>query len=493
MNLIPNQQIYSSKIMYILGEKSLLSGFLLSNATTKQSFRIFYPVNVFLPMRKFHYLILAFLAFPLLSITLNEDPEKVSARGNGPEKLYAKIDQLASQYNEEVISLRRHFHEHPELSNREFKTSERVVEELDALGLEIQTGIAHTGVVAILKGGKPGKTVALRADMDALPVEERTGLSFASTVKGELNGQEVPVMHACGHDAHTAILLGVAKILVDIREEIPGEVRFLFQPCEEGPPGDEEGGAKLMVEEGALEGVDAIFGLHVKKELNVGEIGLKSEGFMAAADRFVIRVKGKQTHGSTPWTGVDPKVVASQVVQGLQNIVARQTNLVQAPAVISVGSMHGGLRFNIIPEEVELVGTIRTLDSKMQDDIHKRVNRTVRSICESAGATAEIDIQKMCPVTWNDVALTEQMLPSLKRTAGGDHVNNLKPIMGAEDFAFYSKEIPGLFYFVGITPKGKSPEDAAPHHTPEFFIDESGLELGVRSLARLAVDFLHGG
>ncbi len=438
-------------------------------------------------MRKFPLLLIGFLAFLFLSFAPNETLEK------GPDKLYLKIDQLAHQYNEEVISLRRHFHQNPELSNREFKTSARVAEELKMLGLEVQTGVAHTGVVAVLKGGKPGKTVALRADMDALPVEERTGLAFASTVKGELNGQEVPVMHACGHDAHTAILLGVAKILVAIREDLPGEIRFLFQPCEEGPPGDEEGGAKLMVEAGVLKGVDAIFGLHVKKELNVGEIGLKPEGFMAAADRFVIKIKGKQTHGSTPWTGVDPIVVSSQVVQGLQNIVARQTNLVQAPAVISVGSIHGGLRFNIIPEEVELVGTIRTLDSKMQEDIHRRVLRTVNSICESAGATAEIKIQKMCPVTWNDVSLTEQMLPSLRETAGSEHVAMLKPIMGAEDFAFYSKEVPGLFYFVGITPKGTAPEDAAPHHTTEFFVDESGLELGVRSMARLAVDYLYGG
>lgn len=445
--------------------------------------RVFLQRALYLSMRKFHLLLLAFLALASFSFTSE----------GGPEKLYLKIDALASQYNQEVITLRRHFHENPELSNREFKTSARVAEELKALGLEVQTGIAGTGLVATLKGGKPGKTVALRADMDALPVEERTGLPFASKVKGELNGQEVPVMHACGHDAHTAILLGVAKILVDIKKDLPGEVRFIFQPCEEGPPGDEEGGAKVMVEEGVLKGVDAIFGLHVKKELNVGEIGLKSEGFMAAADRFVIKVKGKQTHGSTPWTGVDPIVVSSQIVQGIQNIVARQTNLVQAPAVISVGSIHGGLRFNIIPEEIEMVGTIRTLDSKMQDDIHMRLKRTVNSICESAGATAEIELQRMCPVTWNDVDLTSQMLPSLRATAGGEHVSMLKPIMGAEDFAFYSKEIPGLFYFVGVTPKGKSPEDAAPHHTPEFFVDESGLELGVRSMARLAVDYLYGG
>lgn len=431
-------------------------------------------------MKKLHLVILPLLFLPLFSFL----------PGGGPDKLYPKIDQLADKYQQEVISLRRHFHQNPELSNREFKTAARVAEELKKLGLEVKTGIAHTGVVAILKGGKAGKTVALRADMDALPVEERTGLDFASVAKGELNGQEVPVMHACGHDAHTAILLGVAKVLSEIKDDLHGEVRFFFQPCEEGPPAGEEGGAYLMVKEGVLEGVDAIFGLHVKKELNVGQIGYKPEGFMAAADRFVVKVKGKQTHGSTPWTGVDPIVVASQIIQGFQNIISRQVNLVQAPAVLSVGSIHGGLRFNIIPEEIEMVGTVRTLDSKMQDHIHERMHKTANSIAESAGATVEVDIQKMCPVTWNNVELTAQMLPSLQAAAGAENVQAIKPIMGAEDFAFYSDEIPGLYYFVGVTPKDQSPEAAAPHHTPEFFVDESGLNLGVRSLSRLAVDYL---
>lgn len=408
-----------------------------------------------------------------------------------PEALKRHIAKGSTQVQKAVIELRRHFHEHPELSNREFKTAARVARELNALGLETSTQIAHTGVVGILKGGLPGKTVALRADMDALPVEERTGLSFASKQKGLVNGQEVPVMHACGHDAHTAILLGVAKILSDHKELIPGTVKFIFQPCEEGPPKGEEGGAALMVKENVLDGVDAIFGLYVKKELNVGQIGYRSEGFMAAADRFVIRIKGKQTHGSTPWTGVDPIVVSSQVIQGLQNIISRQTNLVENPAVLSIGSIHGGLRFNIIPEEVELVGTLRTLDPAMQNDIHKRIQNTVDAICQSAGAKAEVTIEKMCPVTRNHPGLTQQMLPTLENVAGKEHVNSIKPIMGAEDFAYYTEKIPGLYFFVGVTPKGDDPAQAAPHHTPEFFVDEDGLQLGVHSLARLAVDYLY--
>ncbi|MCB9230907.1 MAG: amidohydrolase [Bacteroidia bacterium] len=410
--------------------------------------------------------------------------------GGTPEKISRNLRELAASSVPTVIELRRYFHQNPELSNREFKTAAKVAEFLTSLGLEVKTGVAHTGVIATLKGGKPGKTVALRADMDALPVPERTGLPFASTAKGNLNGQEVSVMHACGHDAHTAILLGVARVLSSLKAELPGTVVFLFQPSEEGAPEGEEGGASLMVKEGALKGVDAIFGLHVKKEMNVGQIGYRPEGFMAAADRFVIRVKGKQTHGSTPWTGVDPIVVSAQIVQGLQNIISRQTNLTEAAAVITVGSIHGGLRFNIIPEEVEMVGTVRTLDSKMQDEIHRRMVQTTHSIAESAGAEAEIDIQRMCPVTYNDIELTRKMLPSLQTAAGAENVFSTKPIMGAEDFAFYQKEVPGLYFFVGITPKGADAELAPPHHTPEFFIDESGLELGVRALSQCAVDYL---
>lgn len=413
-----------------------------------------------------------------------------AAFSGGPSKFASKIDSLAASVEQEVIQLRHHFHQFPELSNREFKTAEKIAEILRGLGLEVKTGVAKTGVVATLVGGKPGKTVALRADIDALPVEERTGLAFASKEKGDLEGKNVSVMHACGHDAHTAILLGVAKVLSQVKAEIPGKVVFLFQPCEEGPPGDEEGGADLMVREGVLKGVDAIFGLHVKKELNVGEIGYREGGIMAAADRFVLKIKGKQTHGSTPWTGVDPVMVSAQVVQGLQNIVSRQTDLVENPAVISIGSINGGLRFNIIPEEIEMVGTVRTLDSDMQDEIHRRMHQTVKGITESAGATAELRIQKMCPVTTNDPELTRRMVPTLQSVAGTDHVQVVKPIMGAEDFAFYQQQIPGLYFFVGITPQGQSPESAAPHHTPEFFVDDTGMLLGVRSLCHLAVDYL---
>lgn len=416
----------------------------------------------------------------------------ICSLSGGPSKLSSRVDDLATSVEQEVIQLRHHFHQYPELSNREFKTAAKIAEYLQGLGLEVRTGVAKTGVVATLLGGKPGKTVALRADIDALPVEERVPLAFASKEKGELEGKTVSVMHACGHDAHTAILLGVAKVLTSLKAQIPGKVVFLFQPCEEGPPGDEEGGADLMVREGVLEGVDAIFGLHVKKELNVGEIGYREGGIMAAADRFVLKIKGKQTHGSTPWTGVDPVMVSAQVVQGLQNIISRQTDLVENPAVISIGSINGGLRFNIIPEEIEMVGTVRTLDSGMQDEIHRRMHQTVNHIAESAGATAELKIQKMCPVTTNHPELTRRMLPSLQAAAGKEHVTVVKPIMGAEDFAFYQQKIPGLYFFVGITPKGQSPESAAPHHTPDFFVDDTGLLLGVRSLCYLAVDYLGG-
>ena len=409
----------------------------------------------------------------------------------GGPSLHEKIDQLVSEIDGKVIEWRRDIHENPELSNREFKTAEKIAAHLKSLGMEVQTGIAHTGVVGILKGGKPGPVVALRADIDALPVTENTGLAFASTVKADFNGQEVGVMHACGHDAHTAILMGAAEVLTSIKADLKGTVKFIFQPCEEGAPKGEEGGAELMVKEGVLSNPkpDAIFGLHVKKELNVGQIGYRPGGIMAATDRFTIKVKGKQTHGSTPWTGVDPIVTASQIIMGLQTIVSRETPLVNDAAVVTVGSIHGGLRFNIIPSEVELIGTVRTLNDATQDRIHEAIRLKATKIAESNGATAEVVIEKMCPVTYNDPAVTGQMVSSLQDAAGAENVNQIKAIMGGEDFAYYQKEIPGLYYFVGVTPVGKDAGAAPPHHTPEFFIDESGLQLGVKSLCYLVVDY----
>ncbi len=402
------------------------------------------------------------------------------------------IDKKAGEIEKKVIEWRRHLHANPELSNREFKTAEMIAAHLKKLGLEVKTGVAHTGVVGLLRGGKPGPVVALRADMDALPVTERTPVPFASKVRAEYNGQEVGVMHACGHDTHVAILMGVAEVMAGLREKLPGSIKFIFQPAEEGAPAGERGGARLMVEEGVLENpaVDAIFGLHIMSKLPVGHIAYRPGGFLAASDVFTIKVKGKQTHGSTPWQGVDPIVTAAQIITGLQTIISRQTELTQDAAVITVGKIQGGVRSNIIPEEVELVGTIRTLQTTMQDKIHKKIHLTATKIAESAGAQAEVTIRKGYPVTHNDPELTERMLPTLRDVAGSQNVHLIPAITGAEDFSFYQKKVPGVFIFLGGMPADMQPEQAAPHHTPDFYIDESGFVLGVRTLARLAVDYM---
>ncbi len=405
------------------------------------------------------------------------------------------IDRLAKEVEAKVIAWRRDIHEHPELSNREFRTAKLVAEHLQKLGLEVKTGVAKTGVVAVLKGGKPGPVVALRADMDALPVVEAVDLPFASKVKGEYEGKEVGVMHACGHDTHVAILMGVAEMFAKVKEQLPGTVKFIFQPAEEGPPRGEEGGAALMVKEGVLENPkpNAIFGLHVVAMMNTGTIGYRSGPMMAAADIFHIKVKGRQTHGSQPWSGVDPIVTASQIVLGLQTIVSRQVNITNEPAVVTIGSIHGGNRFNIIPEEVEMVGTIRTFDEAMRDDIHKRIKNTAEMIAASQGASVQVEIEKPYSVTINDEELTALMVPTLKRVAGDANVKVRPKTTGAEDFAFYQQKIPGLFYFVGITPPSADLTKVAVNHSPKFFVDESGLLLGIRSLAALAVDYLQMG
>ncbi|AHJ99603.1 amidohydrolase [Hymenobacter swuensis] len=403
-----------------------------------------------------------------------------------------RIAKLAAQQEAQVIAWRRDLHEHPELGNQETRTAALVAEHLRKLGLEVQTGVARTGVVALLKGGKPGLVVALRADMDGLPVTESNALPFASKARTQYNGQEVGVMHACGHDTHVAMLLGAAEVLVKMRQELPGTVKFIFQPAEEGSLPGQEGGARLMVKEGVLDKpkVDAIFGVHIQAQTEVGQLSYRPGGEMASSDVFNIKVKGKSAHGAYPWLAVDPVVTAAQIVLGLQTIVSRQAELTEDAVVLTVGMVHGGVRNNIIPEQVELMGTIRCLNKEMQQKVWAAVRRTATGIAESAGATAEVDITNYAPITYNDPRLTEQMVPSLQRAAGPANVRVQKAVTGAEDFAFYQEKVPGVFVFVGGMPKGKNPAETAPHHTAGFFIDESGLTLGVRTLVTLATDYL---
>ena len=401
-----------------------------------------------------------------------------------------RIDEAAKRVAPKVIECRRDIHEHPELGNREFRTSKLVADRLRALRIEVRTPIAHTGVVGVLRGGKGGKVVGLRADMDALPITEQVDLPFKSTVRSTYNGQDVGVMHACGHDAHVAVLLGAAEVLSSVRSDVPGTVVFLFQPAEEGAPAGEEGGAELMVKEGALDNpkVDAVFGLHVTSRYPVGTISYRPGSMMAAVDSFRIKVHGKQTHGAYPWLGVDPIVVASQIVLGLQTIASRQLDVSLAPSIVTVAAIHGGVRNNIIPGEVEMIGTIRSLDAKMRDDIHQRIKRTANDIASSGGAKADVTIETGYPITYNDPKLTERMAPVFKRVT--DEVKVVNPTLGAEDFSFFQQKVPGLFFWLGTRPANQTPEQAAPNHSPLFFVDESGLELGVRALAHLAVDYL---
>tara|TARA_R110000868_G_scaffold987_4_gene7357 strand:+ start:31 stop:1338 length:1308 start_codon:yes stop_codon:yes gene_type:complete len=406
--------------------------------------------------------------------------------------LKTKINSKSEAIEAKVIEWRRDFHENPELGNREFKTAEKIAQHLRSLGMEVQTGVAKTGVVGILKGGKPGPVVALRADIDALPVKERVDIPFASKQEGEYNGQKVSIMHACGHDTHIAMLMGTAEVLASVRKELKGIVKFIFQPAEEGAPDGEEGGAELMVKEGVLNNpkVDVIFGLHINAQTEVGTIKYRPEGTMAASDWFKIKISGKQTHGAYPWLGIDPIVTASQIILGLQTIVSRNLNIAETGAVISVGKIDAGVRSNVIPEELTMNGTIRTLDTKVQDMIHKRVKEVVSSIAESAGAKAEIAITKQTLVTYNDPNLTQKMLPTLQAVAGKNKVLLTPAVMGAEDFSFYQDKIPGLYFFIGGAPKGKAITETAPHHTPDFYIDESGFLLGVKTMANLTVDYM---
>ena len=405
------------------------------------------------------------------------------AQTQGLEKDYTAIES-------KVIEWRRDIHQNPELSNREFKTAEKIAKHLQSLGIEVQTGVAHTGVVGILKGNQPGKVIALRADIDALPVMERNDLPFKSTVTAEFIGEKVGVMHACGHDTHTAILMGVAEVLSKNKDKIKGTVKFIFQPAEEGPPPGEEGGALLMVKEGVLKNpdVDAIFGLHIKSEIPINVIQYKSGGAMAAAQTFTIKVKGKQSHGSQPWLGVDPILISAKIIDGLQTIISREVDLTNEAAVITVGKIKSGVRFNIIPESAEMIGTIRTLDYDMKDHINKRMEEMVPALARAYGGDATIEIRDMTAITFNDPSLVEQMLPTMKRIAGESNVRTQKAITGAEDFSYFQKEVPGFFFFLGGMAPGTT--ESFPHHTPDFFIDDSGLLLGVKTLAEMSLDYL---
>lgn len=404
---------------------------------------------------------------------------------------YEQIDKQATAINDKVVAWRRDLHQNPELSNREFKTAEKVAAHLKSLGLEVRTGVAKTGVIGILRSGKPGPVVGLRADMDALPVVERVKIPFASTAKSDYRGDQVGVMHACGHDTHVAMLMGAASILTGMKTQLAGTVVFIFQPAEEGPPPGETGGAKQMVEEGLLKDLkmNIVFGQHISSIIEVGNINIRPGGLMAAADRFVIKVKGKQTHGSQPWSGIDPVTISAQIALGLQTIVSRQMELTREAAVISIGKISGGVRNNIIPEEVELEGTIRTLDVDMQKDLHERMRRTAINIAEASGATAEVEIFSHVPITFNNPELFTKMGPTLKRVCGEDNVVISRAVTGAEDFAFFANEVPSMFYFVGGMPKGQDPKTAPAHHTPDFYVDESGMNLGVRLFCNLVLDY----
>ncbi|MEX0845091.1 MAG: amidohydrolase [Balneolaceae bacterium] len=399
------------------------------------------------------------------------------------------IDQKADEIEEQVIEWRRHFHENPELSNREFETAAYIADYLNELGLDVETGIAHTGVVAILEGGKPGPVIGLRADIDGLPVTERTDVPFKSVVKGEYNGEEVGVMHACGHDTHIAILMGVAKILTEMQDDIKGTIKFIFQPAEEGAPRGEEGGAELMVKEGVLQNpdVDVIFGLHINDDTPVGTIKYRPEGIMASVNSFSIEITGKQAHGSAPWNGVDPIVTAAQIINNAQTIVSRNMELIKQAAVVTFGVIEGGVRHNIIPESVYMEGTIRALDEDMRQLIFQRLETIVQHTAESNGAEAKLTIHKGYPITYNDPELTAMMVPTLE-SVSGDNAIIMDAMTGAEDFSFFQKEIPGLYFFLG----GKaSNRESSGHHTPDFYIDESGLKLGVMAFGHLVVDYMN--
>ena len=413
------------------------------------------------------------------------------AQKNPNAALKVQMDKAAQSIESKIVAWRRDFHQNPELSNRETRTAGIIAAHLKSLGLEVRTGIAKTGVVGILKGGKAGPTIALRADIDALPVTERTDVPFKSKVRTTFNGVETGVMHACGHDCHTAILMGAAEVLTQFQKDLAGTIVFIFQPAEEGAPKGETGGAGDMIKEGVLDNpkVETIFGLHMAAQLPVGTLAYRSGGTQASSDRFTIIIKGKQTHGAMPWGGIDPIVIGSQIVMGLQTVVSRMTPLTESPAVISVGMFQSGIRENIIPEEAKLIGTIRVLDPKIQKQVHENMRRMVTNIAEASGTTADINIEIGNPVTYNNPELTRKMYPTLEETAGEANVRVALPTTAAEDFAKYQEKIPGLFFSLGGMAKDKAAVETAPHHTPDFYMDDSGFVLGVKTFCHLVVDY----
>ncbi len=432
--------------------------------------------------------------FTIAVFTLALLPASTSAQtAPAANPLASQVERLAVELNPQVVTWRRDFHQHPELGNSEVRTSKIIADELRKLGYEVTVGVAKTGVVGVLRGSKPGPVVALRSDMDALPVTEQGDLPFKSTVKAPWNGQQVGVMHACGHDNHIAILLGTATVLARMKSELPGTVKLIFQPAEEGPPPGEVGGAEQMVKESVLENprVDAVFGLHVFP-FPAGQVVYRSGPLMASADTFLIKIKGRQTHGAVPWGGIDPIVIGSQVVMGLQTIISRTVNITEAPAVVTVGRFTGGNRSNIVPEEVELEGTVRAFDEGVRKDIQNRIRLIATNFAEAAGAIATVEFGLGYPVTRNDPALTERMAPTLRRVVGADNVR-VGPLTGtAEDFSFYQQKVPGMFIFLGVTPRDQDYTKVAQNHSPLFFADESALPIGVRVMSNLAIDYLMG-
>jgi amidohydrolase len=416
----------------------------------------------------------------------------VCLRAQAPAFVSSDVDKACERIMPRVVEWRRYLHQYPELSNREYKTGAYVEAHLRKLGLEVRSKVARTGVVGILKGKLPGPVIALRADMDALPVKERVPLPFASKERGEFNNQEVDIMHACGHDSHVAMLMGAAEVLTGMRDRIKGTIVFIFQPAEEGPPSGEEGGAPLMIKEGVMDNpkVDAIFGIHIDSRLEIGQLRYKSGAFMASSDWFMIKVKGKQTHGAAPWGGIDPIVVGSQIINGLQTIVSRQEDLSKAPVVITIGRINGGVRENIIPEEISMAGTIRTLNSEMQRDVHERIRRTAQNIAEASGAVAEVSIDTKTLVTFNDPELVKKTIPILERAVGNNNVKETEWRTGAEDFSFYGLKAPAFFFNVGGRPGNIAEKDAFPHHTPDFYIDDSRLDVGVKAFCYLALEYV---